>query len=139
MAYRVEWDPDRQLLICTSFGTIDGQEVCALIREAARKGGRERGEGDDTPQKSPLDVCCDCRGVRGLVVTPPDLPNIVACMRWFTTEHPYGRTAIVTARLIDKTMAKLLVLMTSGSTRDRKQFDSMDEAEAWITQSSPLE
>ena len=126
MAYQIEWDTDQQLLTCTAFGVIDGPEVCAFIEEAARE-----------PQRSALDVCCDCRGVRGLVVAPSDMPDIVARMRSFGTKHKYGRTAIVTARLIDQVLAKLLVRMTSKGTRDRKQFDSMKSAKAWITQ-SPL-
>ena len=133
MAHHVEWDSDRQLLICTASGTIDGPEVCAFIEEAARGGEG----GDRPPQKSSLDVYCDYRRVRGLSVAPSDMVDIVAHMRRFASEHPYGRTAIVTRRLTDQVLAKLLVRMTSEGTRDRKQFDSIDEAKAWITQ-SPL-
>jgi hypothetical protein len=144
MPYHVEWDSDRAVLICHLYGSVEGEEIAAMVEKAARIVGQPRdgrqqdGESPAGPPDGRLDIFCDARGIHGLMVAPSELDAVVARLIQFARAHPHGRTAIVAARPIDQAMGKLLVLKSLGTTRERKVFADKAEALRWIRPSSSL-
>lgn len=123
MPHRLKYDEKRQVILCRLEGQVEGEEVAALIDDAIQL---SEGRG------ATCNACWDCRRIRSLAVSPTELSRIVTRMNQFASNHPEGRTAIVTARLMDQVMAQLLVLKSYGSARDRKSFIDLDEALEWV-------
>lgn len=127
MPHAVDWSPEHRLVTCRIGGHVSGDAVCAAIDEVAT---RLQGE-DDV-----VHVCWDARGLESLSVSPAELAHIVQHMNRFTEQHPRGRTAIVATRLVDQTLAQLLVLKGPANGRGRSVFTTMDEAIAWVVNPS---
>lgn len=124
MPYDVEWDADRQLLVCRLSGSLEGADLGAMIGDARATG----------PSDGELNICVDARSITQLGVDFSDKADLLARMNRFEAQYPRGRTAIVTARSIDQALAKLLALTSYTGMRERKQFDELDEAMAWLGQ-----
>lgn len=124
MTYDVYWDSDRKLIFCTLKGRVDANDIEAVAREAKAEADSQDGD---------LDICCDATGITSLIVAPSDLPRLAATVHRLATRHPNGRTAFAVSRTLDQAIMELLVIKSSVMSRDRKTFDTVRDALAWVS------
>jgi len=123
MPHAVDCSPEHRLVTCRIGGHVSGDAVCAAIDEVATRLQSE----DDV-----VHVCWDARGLESLSVSPAELTHIVQRMNRFTEQHPRGGAAIVATRLVDQTLAQLLILKGPANGRGWCVFTTMGETVAWV-------
>lgn len=128
MAYSVRIDaPARRGLVALS-GTVRGDDLVGAITGLY-------GHEDWEPA---FDTLWDATGITELILDPVDLQRVMEAAGPYVQRLGTGRSALVVARDVDVAIAKLILHRQKGdaSQRDRRLFERLEEAIAWLDKSN---
>jgi hypothetical protein len=122
LPYSCTISPQQRRGIVRLTGTIQGTTFMEAMEALYR-----------SPEWQPgFDALWDARGVTELLLDERDVKAIVALMLDLTARMGPGRAAFVIARELDWMIARLLIYRTRVPSRERRTFETMEEALAWL-------
>lgn len=75
----------------------------------------------------------DGRRIRRLAIEPSDLENIAARYQEMEAKMGQGRAAFVVPRDVVYVITRLLIHRLHNQARERRIFERLDEAQAWLS------
>lgn len=126
MPFDCHIDPKRRLGIMTVRGTIDGAEIVAAAEALYGHPDWRRG----------FAVLWDGTGIKQLIVEPSDIAAIEELSPQMKPTMGSGRTAYVLPHETAEIIARLFFRRLPTPHRERRLFEHVDEALAWLEDSS---
>ncbi len=129
MPYSCHVDPAARNALVTLSGTVDRADFIGAMETCYRHPGWQPG----------FTALWNAQGIRQLLLDPTDVEAVVAAMAALEPLMGEGRAAFVVPRDVDYLIARLLIIRGGSTLRERRTFNSLAEAKAWLQGGADLQ